>query len=235
MYSFLIYGGYKGEMNHMNIQVNAIELFYTKAGKGQPLILLHGNGENHHIFDKISAKLEQNFTIYAIDSRNHGESTKTNDYSYETMAEDIYSFIRKLNLEKVKIIGFSDGAIISLLLSMNHPDVLDRMALFGINLKPSDFTDENYQYVKETYQETKDPLFKLMLEQPNIELDDVRNIQVPTFLVGAEHDLYRPELFTKLEEALPNAELLIMNGHDHGSYIVDQDIMYDPLISFFSV
>lgn len=218
----------------MKIKINDIELFYNKSGKVLPLLLLHGNGEDHHIFDKVSAKLKNNFTVYAIDSRNHGESTKTSDYSYETMAGDIYSFIQQLNLGKVRIIGFSDGAIISLILSMKHPEVLERMVLLGVNLKPSDFTDESYQYIKETYEATKDPLFKLMLEQPNIELYDVKSIQVPTLVVGAENDIYRPELFTELQEALPKAELIIMQGHDHGSYIIEQDIMYDEFLCFFS-
>ncbi|MFV0329106.1 MAG: alpha/beta fold hydrolase [Dysgonomonas sp.] len=100
----------------MKIEVNNIILNYIKEGAGKPVILLHGNGEDHHIFDKLIVKLKQNFTIYAIDSRNHGESQMTDDYSYETMAEDIYQFIQKLSLKDVSVIGFSDGAIISILL-----------------------------------------------------------------------------------------------------------------------
>lgn len=218
----------------MNININDIDLFYKKSGNGAPLILLHGNGEDHHIFDSIAAKLEQEFTVYAIDSRNHGQSTKTEDYSYDTMSEDIYAFIRSLHLEKTNIIGFSDGAIISLLLAMKHGEVIKRMALLGVNLKPDDFTAESYQYVKETYEEIKDPLFGLMLEQPNIELDEVRAVNIPTLIIAAENDIYRPQLFEELTEALPNAELIIMEGHDHGSYIVDNDVLYPEFINFFN-
>lgn len=213
--------------------VNNIELAYEKLGKGDPLILLHGNGEDHHIFDEITKKLENNFTIYSIDSRNHGESTKTEDYSYETMAKDIYSFIKTLNLGKVNIVGFSDGAIISLILAMNQGECIDKMALLGVNLKPDDFKEESYQFVKETYEETKDPLFKLMLEQPNIELDDVKTVTIPTLVIAAEHDIFKPELFIDLTNALPNAELVIMKGHAHDSYIVNQDILYPDLVKFF--
>ena len=38
----------------MNIKVNGITLEYSKEGTGEPLILLHGNGEDHHIFDKLA-------------------------------------------------------------------------------------------------------------------------------------------------------------------------------------
>jgi pimeloyl-ACP methyl ester carboxylesterase len=63
----------------MIIQVNGTALFYEKSGAGSPVILLHGNGEDHHIFDALAAKLESGFTVYSVDSRNHGQSEKTDD------------------------------------------------------------------------------------------------------------------------------------------------------------
>ena len=218
----------------MKITVNNIELAYEKSGSGEPLLLLHGNGEDHHIFDVITAKLQNDFTIYAIDSRNHGESTRTEDYSYEAMAKDIYSFIKQLGLEKVNIAGFSDGAIIALILAMKQGQYIHKMALLGVNLKPDDFTEESYQFVKRTYEETRYPLFKLMLEHPNIELTDVKNVAIPTLVIAAEQDIFRPESFVNLANTLPNADLIIMNGHEHDSYIVNQDILYPDLLKFFS-
>lgn len=217
----------------MKTTANGISLFYEVSGTGSPLLLLHGNGEDHHIFDKVAEKLAARYTVYALDSRNHGQSEKTTDYSYGTMAEDVSAFIATLHLGKVSLIGFSDGAIISLLLAQRHEDAVDRMALLGINLKPTDFTDENYQYIKDTYEETKDPLFKLMLEEPNIELDSLRSVSVPTLVIAAEHDLYRSQMFAELVAALPHAELKVMEGHDHGSYIIGQDILYDTFRDFF--
>lgn len=217
----------------MKITVNNIDLAYEKSGSGEPLLLLHGNGEDRHIFDVITAKLQNDFTVYAIDSRNHGESTKTEDYSYETMAKDMYSLIKHLNLGKVNIVGFSDGAIISLLLALNQGECINKMALLGVNLKPDDFTEESYQFVEKTYEETKSPLFKLMLEHPNIELADVKHVTTPTLVVAAEQDIFRPESFVNLANTLPDAELIIMKGHEHDSYIVNQDILYPDLLKFF--
>jgi pimeloyl-ACP methyl ester carboxylesterase len=217
----------------MIINVNDTALFYEKSGTGSPIILLHGNGEDHHIFDKLSAKLENDFTVYSVDSRNHGKSEKTSDYSYDTMAEDIYRFIELLKLGRVLLIGFSDGAIISLILAMNHGETAGKMALLGVNLKPDDLTDESYQSIKDAYEETKDPLFKLMLEEPHIELDAVKGITIPVLVIAAENDICKPETFTKLVSALPDATLKIMAGHEHGSYIVGQDLLYPDLIRFF--
>jgi pimeloyl-ACP methyl ester carboxylesterase len=57
---------------------------------------------------------------------------------------------------------------------------------------------------------------------------------VPSLVVGGEGDIFKPEVFTTIAEALPKAELKIVKGHDHISYIVDTDIFYPELIDFFN-
>ena len=84
----------------MTINVNGITLYYEKTGRGEPLILLHGNGEDHTIFDVVSKQLSQKYTVYAIDSRNHGKSEKTAELHYEDMADDVTAFIRELQIER---------------------------------------------------------------------------------------------------------------------------------------
>ncbi|GCF94137.1 alpha/beta hydrolase [Enterococcus florum] len=217
----------------MIIQANEVSLFYQKVGSGKPLLLLHGNGEDHQIFDELSAKLAKHYTVYALDSRNHGQSQKTADYSYETMTEDLFHFIEALNLSSVDLLGFSDGAIIGLMLAMKSPERIRRMALLGVNLSPEDFIDEEYQAIKEMYQKTRDPLIKLMLEQPQLALEDVRTVNLPILLIHGEHDLFKPTVYPRLKEALPQAEVKVMLGHDHDSYITHQDLLFPDLLDFF--
>ena len=216
----------------MKINVNNITLNYIQEGQGEPLILLHGNGEDLQIFDKLISKLKKQFTVYAIDSRNHGSSTRTEDFSYETMAEDIHQFIEKLELKHLSVIGFSDGAIISLLLTLKYPQTFKKMVLLGVNLKPSDFKLDIYNSIAEEYEKTQDPLFKMMLEQPNIELDDLKEINTPTLVIGAEDDLYNEDSFQNIADTMPDAELKIMQGHDHGSYVINSDVLYPSLKEF---
>ena len=217
----------------MNIKVNDVELFYDRIGIGPTLILLHGNGEDHHIFDKIVNKLKENFTIYSIDSRGHGESEKVDSFSYEIMTQDIYQFILELDLKNPSILGFSDGAIMALLLAMEYGNLLDKLVLLGVNLKPSDFTEESYDFIKSHYEKTKSPLFKLMLEEPNIELDDIKKVTNPTFLIASENDIFKEETYIKIQNTLPNSQLKIIKDHDHDSYINNNDMLYPLLLEFF--
>jgi len=218
----------------MTITVNGITLFYEKTGAGVPLLLLHGNGEDLHIFDPLTARLAESFTVYALDSRNHGQSARHEDCSYAAMAADVAGFIAALNLDTVNLVGFSDGAILGLLLAMEKPHLLRKAALLGVNLSPDDFTDDSLAFIHETYEETSDPLFKLMLEEPQISLDDVRGVTTPILLIAAEDDIFTPESFTRLAEALPDAHLYVVPGHDHGSYIIGNDLLAPDLLLFFS-
>jgi pimeloyl-ACP methyl ester carboxylesterase len=217
-----------------NISVNGINLHYAKTGSGRPLILLHGNGEDHHIFDVITQKLKDNYTVYAVDSRNHGQSELTDQFSYDFMAEDLYQFILALNLDKPDILGFSDGAINSLIFALNHGDRANKIILLGVNLKPQDAKDEILDYIRALYEETPDPLLYLMLTAPNIELADISTVANPILVVGGEDDVIKGETFVNIASTLPNARLLIMEGHDHTSYIVEQDLFYPYVVEFLS-
>lgn len=216
----------------MQIEINNITLHYQQEGSGSPLLLLHGNGEDHTIFNPLTEKLANHFSVYAIDSRNHGQSSKTEDFSYQSMAEDIIQFIEKLNLKNVSLVGFSDGAIIAALIEISKPKTFRKIALLGINLKPSDFKAENLAYLKEEYAKTNDPLFKMMLEEPNIELQSLKEITCPTLVVKAEDELFNDSLYENMMQTLPNAQLLTMKGHDHASYVVESDVLYSDLINF---
>ncbi|MDR1084630.1 MAG: alpha/beta hydrolase [Deltaproteobacteria bacterium] len=218
----------------MLIKINGVELFYKKSGSGPPLLLLHGNGEDHTIFNKLGEKLGRHFTLYAIDSRGHGQSQRAEVFSYDLMAEDVYLFIQDLNLKKIHVIGFSDGAIISLLLSLKHPEVINKMALLGVNLKPADFTDKSLGYINRVYWDTRDPLFKLMLDEPNIELSLLENIAAPTYVLAGESDIIKREIFFKVAETIPNSKLKILKDHTHDSYIVNNDMLYEEFLDFFS-
>lgn len=218
----------------MKILVNNIELNYHVEGQGHPFILLHGNGEDYHIFDKLVSKLCQHYKVYAIDSRNHGESTHTTDYAYETMAEDIHQFIQKLELSKPYVLGFSDGAIVALMLELKYPKTFAKMALLGINLSPSDFKEENLAMLKEWYAESNDNLVKLMLEQPNIELKELRNVTTPVLLIAAENDLYHSGLYANMMKEFAAAAYIEMKGHDHGSYVIGNDLLYPIITEYFT-
>ncbi len=212
---------------------NSVELYYEKIGQGDPLLLLHGNGDSHQGLATLGKALTSDFTVYLIDSRGHGRSSHHGEkFVYEDLAQDIDYFIRKLYLEDVSIIGHSDGAIIATLLGIVQKDYLNKIILFGLTLKPDDIKEQWKTWIHEEYEKTKDPLFELMIHEPQIEYEDLKKIEVPALVVAAEDDVMELDKYRKIAETIPEGQLYIVENEDHVSYVLDTDIFAAPAKDF---
>lgn len=121
---------------------NGVTLAYEVKGEGPNILFLHGNGSDHHDFDVLIDVLSENYTCYGIDSRGQGESSELRDsISYDDFVEDIDLFVNELNLDKVSIVGHSDGAIISTLLGIAQKPYLDKLALLSVTLDTEHLAD----------------------------------------------------------------------------------------------
>ena len=210
----------------------------TVIGKGRPIVLVHGNGEDHHLFDtEIRQLAEAGFTVYAPDSRGHGKSTLVSDepvteYHYADMAEDIYQFIKALGLKKPALYGHSDGGIIALLLEISHPGTLGIMAASGTNLSPQGLIPSFIEEYSEINKKEEDPLITLMLTEPHIDPESLKKIRIPVLVTAGDNDLILRSETEKIAAALPDSEMVIVEDADHGSYIVDSEVMGKLLLGF---
>ena len=210
----------------------------TVIGKGRPIVLVHGNGEDHHLFDtEIRQLAEAGFTVYAPDSRGHGKSTLVSDepvteYHYADMAEDIYQFIKALRLKKPALYGHSDGGIIALLLEISHPGTLGIMAASGTNLSPQGLIPSFIEEYSEINKKEEDPLITLMLTEPHIDPESLKKIRIPVLVTAGDNDLILRSETEKIAAALPDSEMVIVEDADHGSYIMDSEIMGKLLLDF---
>ena len=222
----------KYEAQH-TVDVNGVTLHYAKVGEGRPIILIHGNAEDHNLFEtEIGQLTEAGYQVYAPDSRGHGANEPLSEYHFHDMAEDMYRFIRAMGLEKPALYGHSDGGIIALMLEIMHPGTLGIMAISGTNLTPEGIVPSFLEEYTEIYRKNPDPLIKLMLTEPHINPEDLRNIRIPVLVTVGEDDLILKEETDCIVSNLPYAELIVVPGADHGSYIVRSEIMGNMLIRF---
>ncbi|MCI9111364.1 MAG: alpha/beta hydrolase [Eubacterium sp.] len=211
-------------------QTSKINLYYEKTGTGVPLIMLHGNGEDHTIFNKATAVLKKHFTVYAIDTRGHGKSSPVDELHYEDMANDVYEFICKLNLEKPIVYGFSDGGIVALILAIKHPEAISRIVASGVNTQPNGLNTINLLIYKITYFFTRAKRIKLMLTEPNITDTQLNNIKIPVSVTGGSKDMIKQSHLKHIADSIPNSTLTIFNGEFHGSYVVNSTKIADFII-----
>ena len=215
------------------IDVNGVTLHYAVYGEGKPVVLVHGNGEDHHLFDtEIMQLTAAGYKVYAPDSRGHGANAREQEYHYADMMEDIYEFIKKLELDKPAFYGHSDGGIIGLLLESNHPGTLGLLAASGANLQPEGLLPSFLAEFKMINDSKPNPLITLMLTEPHIDPASLESIQIPVLLTTGEHDLVLREETQRIADHLPDMEWIEVTGEDHGSYIEGSPVMGNLLIDF---
>jgi len=205
----------------MYTDTGKMTLFYEKTGSGSPLIMLHGNGEDHTIFNKAISVLNKHYTVYAVDTRGHGRSDAADELHYEDMAEDMYDFITRLSIEKPIVYGFSDGGIIALILAARHQDILSKIIVSGVNAQPNGLKTLPLLTYKISYLFSKSKRIKMMLTEPNITDDMLKKIKIPTVITAGSKDMIKQRHMQHIADCIPNSSLTVFKNELHGSYVVN--------------
>jgi len=89
-----------------------IDLYYEDHGTGSPVVLIHGWPLSGASWEKQTAALLQaGHRVITYDRRGFGRSSKTGvGYNYDTFASDLDKLMRKLDLKKASLVGFSMGS-----------------------------------------------------------------------------------------------------------------------------
>lgn len=202
----------------MYAAVNGIRLYYEVHGEGTPLLMVHGNSESHEIFAESIRLLRKTHRVYAVDSRCHGRSTKTDAISYDLMASDLIALIHMLDLHRPIFYGFSDGGILGLLIAIREPQLLGKLIVSGANINPEGLKTGS-RISTWLVALTGNRLYRMMLREPHIRPAQLREITVPTVVLAGEHDVIRPEQTRLIARSIPGAVLEVIPGESHGSYI----------------
>lgn len=117
-----------GEVKEIAID-NKITLRYLKAGQGDPLILLHTIRTQLEYFQEVIPELAKHYTVYALDLPGHGYSSIDSKANYDEacMRAAVISFIKKLNLTKVTLVGESIGAVLALTVASKLPESISKV------------------------------------------------------------------------------------------------------------
>jgi pimeloyl-ACP methyl ester carboxylesterase len=204
-------------------KINGINLYYEIYGTGRPLIFLHGNGGS---IRSSRAKIEyfkNYYKVIAIDSRGHGKSvdTTTKQLTYVQMANDIKVLLDSLNIDSAFVSGQSDGGILGLLLAINFPAKISKLATYGANMFPGKkaIFDEVDKMVMDTLKVTKDfnkkRLYSLLAYQPNITEKDLQKIKCPVLIMSGDRDVIRLEHSIKIFNNIKNSNFFVMPGATH--------------------
>ena len=104
----------------------------TEAGRGPPVVLMHGLFGAGRNFGAVQRALAPRFRVIALDMRNHGDSPHGADMRYPMQAEDVRETLAALGVERAAVIGHSMGGKAAMALALRHPDVVARLMVSDI-------------------------------------------------------------------------------------------------------
>ena len=112
-----------------------MQLNYKKQGKGPDLVILHGFLGSLDNWQTQARKLEDEYTVWTLDLRNHGRSPHSDDHTYQIMATDLSAFCDEHELGKFHLLGHSMGAKVAMYFADQHPECLDKLMLVDMGVK----------------------------------------------------------------------------------------------------
>jgi pimeloyl-ACP methyl ester carboxylesterase len=109
--------------------VNGVRLNYLDwGGDGPPLVLIHGLGDNPHVFDDLARALSPKFRVIAYARRGHGRSeAPSRGYDLETLTEDLRQLLDHLGIAETNLLGWSMGGNEITELAARHPDYVTKL------------------------------------------------------------------------------------------------------------
>ena len=204
-----------------------IEHYYIEKGQGEPLILLHGNGENCDYFAGQIDEFAQYYHVYALDTRGHGKTPRGDTpFTIRQFADDLLAFMEAHGIDKAHILGFSDGGNIAMVFAMKYPERVLRLILDGANLdakgvKPSIQIpiEIGYRFAKMFAKKSAEArkhaeLLGLMVNDPNVRPEELSAITAKTLVIAGNKDMIKESQTRLIASNIRDSQLVILKG-DH--------------------
>jgi len=220
-------------------------LFWSEAGQGIPVVLLHGAWNDSSQWSSVMEKLAQNFHCFAPDLLGFGESDKPNiHYSIDLQVESIAELLHALRLEKVYLVGHSIGGWIAASYALKYPEQVEGLVLLAPEGVTIEQQEKRWQQMRKLVElspllvkilKLLRPLTKMLGWQEKIEQDlEQRQIwlQYPTACQLLFHR-QTPEIQAELLQDrlhLIEVPVLILQGGQDTSDAVFQSQTYKQLI-----
>jgi esterase len=112
-------------------------MLYSKIeGSGKPLLILHGFLGMSDNWKTLGTQFAADgFQVHLLDLRNHGRSFHSDEFSYESMVQDILDYCQANGLESIDVIGHSMGGKTAMLLATSYPNLVDKLIVADIGPK----------------------------------------------------------------------------------------------------
>ncbi|MGB8190313.1 MAG: alpha/beta hydrolase [Chitinophagaceae bacterium] len=230
-----------------NLSFQNKKLQYRVMGEGQPVVLVHGFGEDQQVWDHQTENLAKRFMLILPDLPGSGGSELADDVSMENLAEAIHAILMQEKLETVVMMGHSMGGYVTLAFAEKYPNMLRAFALVHSTAYPD--TEEKITTrrkaiefmrrngAKEFIKNSSPNLFSAETKQERPDLVETltnlyKDMDVHALIAYYEAMIKRPDRTHVLKEF--NRPILFLAGEQDSAIPYDQVVQQSalPLLSY---
>ena len=204
-----------------------IHHYFIEKGQGEPLILLHGNGEDCSYFQGQIDAFSKLYHVYALDTRGQGKTPRGDKpFTIRQFADDLLGFMDEHHIEKSHLLGFSDGGNIAMIFAIRFPDRVDRLILNGANLDPKGVKRTTQIPIEIGYRiagifagksdsaRANAEMLGLMVNDPKVKPEDLAKIKAKTLVIAGTNDVIKEKHTRLIASGIPDSVLVLLKG-DH--------------------
>lgn len=234
--------------------INDHETWVEDQGAGPPVLLLHGGLSSSDDMLGPFGSLADRFRLAAFDRRGHGRTADTDAaFHYADMADEAVGVVEELIGEPTHLVGYSDGANVSLLVALRRPDLVRSLVLISANYRadgmmPGVFEDfdpesdvasmllsayaERSPDGAEHFPTILDKTMTMIAAEPTMTEEDLRQIVAPALVLVGDDDIATMEHTCALYESLPAGQLAVIPGASH-LVVFEKPELVNALVSDF--
>lgn len=256
-----------------HVRVGDISVHYELSGEGSAVVLVHGLGNDLHLWDDVAGRLERHHRVLRYDVRGFGESDKPpGPYSMEQMAADLCGLLDALDLSEAHVLGMSMGGVVAQRMALDFGSRVTSLVLVstssevgerardawlrlagliesrGFNLRNADASRGFSAQFAERFPDVvaamgrrnaaNDPRAYAAAARAAGDYRwtaELASVTCPVLIFqGLDDRLTPPGGSVKMQRALPNARLLLVEGVGHNLQAERPDLLANAAIAFFA-
>lgn len=251
-----------GSNNGKYIIINNRKIYFEEYGQGTPLLLLSGGGINRSIrdFGKCIPELSKHFRVIAPDTPGQGRSEQTDSLSYGLLTDFMSQLIDSLKIDSSYVMGWSDGAIVGLLLASKWPDKIKKVIAVGANngirgfvmpdgfpldsVKPPsleywasvnkhDIESYNSLSPKKDWRMLVNNMNKMVYAKEYFPASVYDSINIPVMIVLGDQDMISIEHGQEMHRLIKNSQYCVLPNTKHEVFAEKPDLISKIAMDFF--
>jgi len=241
------------------VDAGGLKTYYEAEGAGEPLVLLHGGFCTIETYGGLTPLLAEHYRVYLPERRAHGHTPDVDGpLTYEAMAQDTIAFLDAVGLPAAHMVGWSDGAVVGLLVALRRPDLVRRLVMIGQNINQEGLRPEVLEMLKldtmpdmlppmlrdlyaavspdgpEHWDVVVDKMWQMIRTEPNIGFAELEKVSASTLLIVADQDFPTVEHAEAMQKSLPDARLEVVPDATHGLPMEKPDVVARLVLDFLA-